>query len=369
MNAASNIAKVSLVDNITKGGYKWNKKSDAELTLTYSFMSPRQNDGTPSYDFTNLSSFTNQEKSATIHLLQKIAQFTGLEFRMAAAGERSNLIFANYSDAATDILGFAYLPVNYEPGVGSTPIWMNAAKLKNIEKFESVLSHEIGHALGLNHVSTDGSFSYKESVMWPYHSSNQGLQVADQDALKKLYGHDTYWPRDFYHSSVTSEDIKNLYDNTTDAAQKKSVLEFWHQLHQSEYKFDVQTLTSSQKNILTALQKPASPPPSSEDSCRSAVAYEDIKNLYDNTTDAAQKKSVMEFWRQLHQSEYKVDVQTLTASQKDILKAATTNQQLENMIVAMSGMDDGASLSGISQVRPLEINSFFVSNCTHPNLG
>ncbi len=286
-----------LAENLIRDGNKWLKNDHSELTLTYSFISPNVAGKAGVYGFTHLSAFTDEQKRSTDSLLHNIAKFTGLEFRMASPGEHSNLTFANYSDTTTGVMGFAYLPIDYQQAINSTAIWMNAGKLTSTKDFESVLAHEIGHALGLNHVDTnDPSLLDKEndSVMWPT-VTQDGFQSADKYALQKLYGRDTHW-------QVTYEDINKLRDNAP--GKEKAIVEhFLNQL--SLYESDLHVTNNP---FLTVDYKDAT------------WLHENVNWLYQNTIDATYKNTVLEFWQKLERSAYPLDA---TRNREDADRAYT----------------------------------------------
>ncbi|EGY29922.1 Membrane protein involved in colicin uptake [Candidatus Regiella insecticola 5.15] len=170
-----------------KGEHRWNKNIGEELVLKFKYLTPLHHDRAI-YDkdkfYTNLTPFTEEQREITQSVLDEIAVKTGLEFKMVEGTEFSNLTFGNYNAIKNRLVGYAFPPNNYS---GVSPIWVNFA---SVDCFKEIITHEIGHAIGLQHV-TQAGYSSADSIMWPITSSTKELQPADILALKQLYGQDT----------------------------------------------------------------------------------------------------------------------------------------------------------------------------------
>lgn len=148
-----------------KSGYRWNKNIGEELVLKFKYLTPLYHSHIihKEYKFyTNLTPFTEEQREITQFVLDEIAVKTGLEFKMVEGTEFSNLTFGNFTYEATEnrLVGFAFFPNNYS---GVSPIWVNFESMNN---FKEIITHEIAHAIGLQHV-TQAGYSSADSIMWP----------------------------------------------------------------------------------------------------------------------------------------------------------------------------------------------------------
>ncbi|AWK14546.1 putative mucin/carbohydrate-binding domain-containing protein [Candidatus Fukatsuia symbiotica] len=187
------MSHVHSVSKEIQDGRKWKSGSSpergdpsdrqGELTLTFKYLTPNYQ-GRAHYDgdqyYTNLTTFTDQQREMTQSVLNEIADLTGLEFRMVESAQPSNLTFGNFLSPGNPIKGYAFYPNPPNP----SPVWINSENLSN---FKKTITHEIGHALGLKHTN---SLANPNSVM-SYDFSVDELQLADIVALRALYGHDT----------------------------------------------------------------------------------------------------------------------------------------------------------------------------------
>ncbi|MEA9444846.1 matrixin family metalloprotease [Candidatus Fukatsuia symbiotica] len=159
---------------------KWDKNPYKERVLTYRFFKPKYN-GKTTEGHTNLTTYTDEQKRIAKSVLDEIAQKTGLEFRIAQDDEAGNLVFANYDSKGSFAPG-GY--ADYPPQSGTSQIWTN---FDDMYRFNRLIRHEIGHALGLLHAPDT---SDPNSVM-SYNHVVEELQPADILALQNLYGRDT----------------------------------------------------------------------------------------------------------------------------------------------------------------------------------
>ncbi|WP_339057019.1 matrixin family metalloprotease [Candidatus Regiella endosymbiont of Tuberolachnus salignus] len=170
-----------------KSGYRWNKNIGEELVLKFKYLTPLYQESATYNEYqsyTNLTPFTEEQREITQFVLDEIAVKTGLEFKMVEGTEFSNLTFGNYKAINNSLAGYAFRPNNYS---GVSPIWVNLA---HVDSFKKIITHEIGHAIGLQHVTQVG-YSSADSIMWPRVSFTKELQPADILALQQLYGQDT----------------------------------------------------------------------------------------------------------------------------------------------------------------------------------
>lgn len=174
------------VDSLAKElqkGVQWKKSFGQERELTFKYLTPDYHGSAYHSDgqyYTNLSPFTVQQREITQSILDEIADLTGLRFRQVGSDDASNLTFGNYNSTTSTIAGYAFYPNSSE----SSAIWINTHFLSS---FKKIVTHEIGHALGLKHTE---DLANPNSVM-SYDDNIDELQAADILALRQLYERDS----------------------------------------------------------------------------------------------------------------------------------------------------------------------------------
>ncbi|EGY29314.1 hypothetical protein Rin_00007180, partial [Candidatus Regiella insecticola 5.15] len=192
-----------LIEEQAIAGLQPDKLADKEKERTFRYLTPRYHDviQDPKYPifYTGLTTFTALQREITQSVLDEIAEKTGLEFRLVEGDEPTDLVFSNFHAPTVPFSGF----INFNAPTSSLvdfvdsttvsserdEIWVNT-KLKlhqYPERFKLTLTHEMGHALRLNHSLN----IWDPHTIMSYNWNTTELQAADFLALWTLHGRDS----------------------------------------------------------------------------------------------------------------------------------------------------------------------------------
>lgn len=212
--------------------YRWNNDgpqgSAATVTFTFLQTLPDYYVG-QSYEPAGFAPFSAAQQAAAREILDFVADITNLTFVETTDVHQAQItfglgeIYGNW--------GYAWRPSSFDDGIDNRygDVWIkNASQTANVNpgtygKF--LLTHEIGHSLGLRHPNTtyfsEAEDSQKFTVMsYDYYLSKYplGFQVYDVAVLQQLYGLDTSYHagNDTYDVMAFSGKLKTLVDGGGD---------------------------------------------------------------------------------------------------------------------------------------------------------
>jgi Ca2+-binding RTX toxin-like protein len=144
---------------ITRTGLSWAAGLGQNVTVTFAFRATQP--GTMPNETGGFSQFNQAQITATLLALQSWADVAGITFQQVTdpGSDYSNnatILFGNYNTGADGAAAFAYLPGNAATGAAQGDVWINdsfgynSTPVLNAYGYQ-VLTHEIGHAIGLSH--------------------------------------------------------------------------------------------------------------------------------------------------------------------------------------------------------------------------
>lgn len=245
-------------------GPKWEIDNSGRRELTYSYSSPNYWDKTNGYGFTYLTSFTDEQVSITESVLQEVAndERIKLTFKRVGPHEKSMLSFASYGSDSGAVAGHANFPNEY---FGSK-IWVKTTSDREV--FKNVVSHELGHALGLDHSDPNA----KNTVMTPHTMRGVGFQERDLQNLQKIYSTGTAprtrredgnnapvpetsdltgSPREYV--SLDCKKFRELSNQAQGCPEKKKICDLWNKFHAAGYQVEFSSLSDSEIALIAPL--------------------------------------------------------------------------------------------------------------------
>lgn len=143
---------------ITRTNVSWATALGQAATIDFAFRSTAPT--TMPSDTAGFSRFSDLQIAVTLLALQSWSDVANITFnRVSDVDGYSNnaaMLFGNYSSGSDGAAAFAYLPNNRSISANSGDVWINSSLSYNATPVAlaygfQVLTHEIGHAIGLSH--------------------------------------------------------------------------------------------------------------------------------------------------------------------------------------------------------------------------
>ncbi|MFC5343983.1 DUF4214 domain-containing protein [Brevundimonas staleyi] len=157
---------------ISRTGLAWTTTLGQAGTVTYAFRSTAP--GTMPSETSGFTRFTETQIAATLLALAAWSEVANITFTRVSDidgySDNATMLFGNYSSGASGSAAFAYNPANRTTSSNSGDVWINSSLSYNATPVllgygQQVLTHEIGHAIGLSHPS---AYNAGENVTLTY---------------------------------------------------------------------------------------------------------------------------------------------------------------------------------------------------------
>ncbi len=161
-NGKISLSTTDAANQLTRGGLGWTTALGQSTTITFAFRSAAPTN--PVSDTSGFTRFTQIQIDATLQALASWSDVANITFQRvssAVVGDEgysndATILFGNYSAGASGAAAFAYLPGDSRISSFSGDVWINSTLSYNATPVQlgygqQVLTHEIGHAIGLRH--------------------------------------------------------------------------------------------------------------------------------------------------------------------------------------------------------------------------
>lgn len=145
---------------LTRSNLSWATALGQATTVNFSFRSTEPT-SMPD-DTAGFSRFSQAQITATLLALASWSDVANITFNRVDDGDgysnNATMLFGNYSSGSAGAAAFAYLPGDRAASANAGNVWINSSLSYNANPImlgygQQVLSHEIGHAIGLRHPS------------------------------------------------------------------------------------------------------------------------------------------------------------------------------------------------------------------------
>ena len=223
------------------------QQGDAVTELNYTFLTawpsyadPQAGNTLPPGKDDVFVPWTEAMQAKLREILQALQTYANIHFTEVQDASQAHLALGSYA-MSSSIGGFAYLPNQHndtEVGTDAGDIWLNSEAPLSSEWGRFVMTHELGHALGLKHPGDyDAGGADSEPPFLPSEEDNHRYAVLsynrpggfasaypdnymlyDIAALQYLYGAvpnevgDTLWQRTWPLANATENAVEMLYD-------------------------------------------------------------------------------------------------------------------------------------------------------------
>ncbi|MBO9502986.1 M10 family metallopeptidase C-terminal domain-containing protein, partial [Brevundimonas sp. A19_0] len=179
LNGKPSLDIVDAGRQITRTDLSWAANLGQPATVTFAFRATAAG-GMPD-DTRGFSQFTATQIAATLRSLQSWSDVANITFqRVTDSGtnysNNATMLFGNYSSGQAGAAAFAFLPGNSASAAQQGDVWVNNSFGYNAVPVigaygQLVLTHEIGHAIGLSHpaaynASADGGINYDDHAIY-----------------------------------------------------------------------------------------------------------------------------------------------------------------------------------------------------------
>ncbi|MFQ6257420.1 reprolysin-like metallopeptidase [Yersinia enterocolitica] len=326
-----------VIGQIINNTCTWEFKSNEEIVLYYSFdnIQPtniiehfeKYDKNIPDLDKRLYSDIELTNASDDLignvrEILSDLAKHTAFEFIETQDTAQSNIHFHNYNNGSSKAEEIGLTLILSEENMSNSIVTIDANEDHNV----ALIAHEIGHALGLEHLKEDRL--ELETVMsnkdrrFPdgvskYYSNN------DIAALQIIYGGDLPDTEAIQENKDAADRLQKQKSKTT-----LSEPEFVnYDAYQEPPIPQLPPPVIAQPPVIIAPLSPTLPvllSVSNEITDTTKVdktlSHADMEYLYLNTT--GDKSAIHELWNKIHQSNYQLDIPTLSAGEIDIVNSA-----------------------------------------------